>query len=516
MRRFEMFPRELALLGALLAVVSAAACGGREAPIATAPAADHAPPITAPTSAPDPGRDAPGPADRVFSDRADAPAGRWYGVYQGARKVGYAHVVARRARAEEPGRWVAESSMHVEVAGGGDADAVEQKVYAGGAEGRLVAGRYAVVVGGVADERVALFGIDATTVTRTTSGGEPATTRCDPTAETIASALATAPPDPSALTAGATTTHPVWDWEACADDVVEVLVVGVERRRVAGVEAVVAELRARAARTHVTTTRQVLAGGVGLADAVGGAFVMKLEDEATARSGAVGLDILGSGVAVTRALGPAVAVTRLELAVTLPDGATLPSDARQRVTAREDGRVRVVLRRGPGDEVTEEDARAALVADSAFDWGEPTVRAAAAEATAGFGTDRERVAALVSWVGRRLRDRLGSHVPTASAILRVGEGDCTEHAWLFVALARASGIPARPVYGLAYAGDVDRRFAFHAWAEVRLDGRWVAVDPTWDEAEADATHLTLSRDGFERLANVVGGLALEVLDVRAE
>lgn len=58
------------------------------------------------------------------------------------------------------------------------------------------------------------------------------------------------------------------------------------------------------------------------------------------------------------------------------------------------------------------------------------------------------------------------------------EGDCTESAMLFAALARANGIPARVLGGyiakrdtLLGAGD------YHNWAEFLTDGRWHLADP---------------------------------------
>lgn len=75
----------------------------------------------------------------------------------------------------------------------------------------------------------------------------------------------------------------------------------------------------------------------------------------------------------------------------------------------------------------------------------------------------------------------------ALAGLQTGSGCCEEYASLFVAVCRASGVPARVVNG--YASDRDelaedenpinmsgRR---HQWAEFYLDGKgWIPVDPT--------------------------------------
>ena len=44
---------------------------------------------------------------------------------------------------------------------------------------------------------------------------------------------------------------------------------------------------------------------------------------------------------------------------------------------------------------------------------------------------------------------------------------------LFVALARAAGIPSREAGGYMYMGDKLKAFGGHAWCEVVLDGHWV-------------------------------------------
>lgn len=77
-----------------------------------------------------------------------------------------------------------------------------------------------------------------------------------------------------------------------------------------------------------------------------------------------------------------------------------------------------------------------------------------------------------------------------------GSGDCTEHAALFVALARAAGLPARNVGGFVYlsAGNGSyAMFGYHAWAEVWL-GEWVPVDPTVDELGTSARYVFYEYD----------------------
>jgi transglutaminase-like putative cysteine protease len=101
-------------------------------------------------------------------------------------------------------------------------------------------------------------------------------------------------------------------------------------------------------------------------------------------------------------------------------------------------------------------------------------------------------------------------------VLAAGRGDCTEHTVLLVALARALGIPARPVHGLVYARYEDGQDAlyWHAWAEVRSAGEWIAIDPTFGQPVADATHVAL---GVGTQVDTVGLLgALKVLGVEVK
>jgi tetratricopeptide (TPR) repeat protein len=67
-------------------------------------------------------------------------------------------------------------------------------------------------------------------------------------------------------------------------------------------------------------------------------------------------------------------------------------------------------------------------------------------------------------------------------IVERGHAECRGHAMLFVALCRAAGIPARPIWGLTrVAPGQDKQFgdiASHNWAEFYVTGvGWVPVDP---------------------------------------
>ncbi len=117
-----------------------------------------------------------------------------------------------------------------------------------------------------------------------------------------------------------------------------------------------------------------------------------------------------------------------------------------------------------------------------------------------------------TWVHDSIRDRVTFGVPSALQVLQTRVGDCNEHTQLFVALARAVGLPARIAAGLAF---VDGKFYYHAWPEVLLND-WVAVDPTFGQFPADAAHLRFVVGGLPRqteLLRLMGNLKIDVLSV---
>ncbi len=118
---------------------------------------------------------------------------------------------------------------------------------------------------------------------------------------------------------------------------------------------------------------------------------------------------------------------------------------------------------------------------------------------------------LNTWVYDSVKPRITFGVPSALEVLRTRIGDCNEHAQLYVAMARAIGLPARIAAGLAY---VDGKFYYHAWPEVFI-GDWVGVDPTFNQFPADAAHLRFIVGGLARqaeLLRLMGNLKIDVLD----
>ncbi|MCI0481428.1 MAG: transglutaminase-like domain-containing protein, partial [Candidatus Dadabacteria bacterium] len=118
---------------------------------------------------------------------------------------------------------------------------------------------------------------------------------------------------------------------------------------------------------------------------------------------------------------------------------------------------------------------------------------------------------LNGWVFAYLRKTGTAGIPNAMDVLKTGSGDCNEHSALFAALARAAGIPTKTVSGTIY---LDGRFYYHAWNEVYV-GEWVAVDPTFGQVPADATHLKLVEGDLNKssvIMNAAGKINLKILE----
>jgi transglutaminase-like putative cysteine protease len=137
----------------------------------------------------------------------------------------------------------------------------------------------------------------------------------------------------------------------------------------------------------------------------------------------------------------------------------------------------------------------------------PEIRAESAKALEAHRDrdPRARAERLLRHVHALIEKKPTLSLPSALEVLRTRVGDCNEHTTLYVALARAAGIPARIATGLVH---LHGAFYYHAWAEVYVisnaGGLWLPVDPTLNQFPADATHLRLARGGLDRQAAILG------------
>lgn len=136
-----------------------------------------------------------------------------------------------------------------------------------------------------------------------------------------------------------------------------------------------------------------------------------------------------------------------------------------------------------------------------------------AQAMIGGERDAARaVAKLTSGVYHFLEKNPTASLPSALDVLHTRKGDCNEHAILFTALARAAGIPAKIYVGLVNLNGY--AYYYHAWCAVWL-GKWVPVDPTFNQFPADVGHLKLKEGEIAEQAavlKVVGKLQIQTLE----
>ncbi len=214
---------------------------------------------------------------------------------------------------------------------------------------------------------------------------------------------------------------------------------------------------------------------------VGELFALhRVEDERTARLWEAAppvFDAAGSAanrIPVDRPIGDPGRLRRLVVALDLKDAAL----SSRELSADRDAQPPVAA---------EERARA-MRATVRFPARAPRMRKLAERAVGDLEELGRRADALAIFVHHHLRYRDAPPGRTVWDTLADRAGDCTEFADLFATLARAIGLPARTVVGLAYRGDA---FALHAWNEVAVDGVWRGVDPTWGQTRVDAAHLPL-------------------------
>jgi len=161
------------------------------------------------------------------------------------------------------------------------------------------------------------------------------------------------------------------------------------------------------------------------------------------------------------------------------------------------------------------DLRKELEAEPLIQSDDPRIQAEARR-TVGRWTRGPKTAArrLTTRVNQMLAKSVTFSIPSAVQVLDSRLGDCNEHTVLYVAMARAIGLPARTAVGLVY---LNGSFFYHAWPEVWL-GEWVAVDPTFGQYPADASHIRFVIGGLAQqveIIRLIGRLNIEVLDPAA-
>ncbi len=125
----------------------------------------------------------------------------------------------------------------------------------------------------------------------------------------------------------------------------------------------------------------------------------------------------------------------------------------------------------------------------------------------------DKVKAIADWTSKWIEDQI-EDAGSALTGMNKRAGNCQTHAKLYTAIARAAGIPTRFVSGLVSQDGAS--FLYHSWAESLIDGRWIAVDPTFNQVPADPTHIAFFEGNqisdLAPIVGVIGKIRLKVLE----
>lgn len=198
-----------------------------------------------------------------------------------------------------------------------------------------------------------------------------------------------------------------------------------------------------------------------------GTFVeMRAQPESVAKdmAGVADLTLDWSIVVTDMGHGPED-LLRVELAVDGLGEFKVPQTHRQRLASRATGRVLTLTKDARvtvATPLSTEGRERWLAPEVGIECDHADIKAHASKIV-GDESDAVRKAALLQhWVYEALQYNVARNSESALTILDNRAGDCSEHARLFVALARAAGLPAREVGGLLYVKDVKPLFAWHA------------------------------------------------------
>lgn len=190
------------------------------------------------------------------------------------------------------------------------------------------------------------------------------------------------------------------------------------------------------------------------------------------------------------------------------------SDARQRCApSARDIVCEVDATRSAADDGT---GPLALLPSGTVQSRDPMIRKLALSISPREASPIDKIQAVLGWIDRNIRKEA---VDTFSAldVLDARRAECQGHAYLYTALMRALDVPTRVVNGLVYSSEY-QGFLYHTWAESLVDSRWRAVDPTFNQNPADATHIALVRGetltDLTPLVDWVGNTRIRVLEAR--
>ena len=475
--------------------------------------------------------------DKVLSDE-------WYAMYLGDQRVGYQH--AQTLETTTDGRTAYRTSYSQELriarAGQGLALQLDNAVVEDEA-GRLISFRRRLRQGPL--EQVTTGRVDGDVLMIETGSGEGKLSRAVPAPEGLCPWAA----DRLTQEMGY---HPrtSYSFQAFIPDIPElypeisVLVRGQERKKVFEITKWLHRVELEiSVLPGVKVIEWVDSEGVmWLSEAViGGMYrfeVRKVSKAAALVPGDAAEVFLRSSVPADREIPDPRRVSRVKLLVSRAEGdpgdVDIPESAYQEVKRTPRGALLSIRRAGavPGGgyelPYQGEEYRDLLRPGPWMETQDPLIVSMSEEAVGGEKDAARAARRIESYVSERITTKdLSLGFATALETARQKAGDCSEHAVLVTALARAAGMPARVVVGLVYLayprGDGEGRFFYHMWSEAYV-GEWLPLDAAF--GSHDATHIELGRSALNRSSDMLevstavlkllGAFKIEVLEPGGE
>lgn len=142
---------------------------------------------------------------------------------------------------------------------------------------------------------------------------------------------------------------------------------------------------------------------------------------------------------------------------------------------------------------------------------DPRMIRKAREITGHWTNSLDAAMAIYRWVNANVTKKPTVSLPSALDVLQKPEGDCNEHTYLFVGLARAAGLPAMIRVGVTLH---EGQFYYHAWPSVYV-GRWLDMDPTLGLPAVNAGYISLVEGELAeqmKLMGVIGQLKVKIIE----
>ena len=432
----------------------------------------------------------------------------WYGVYLQGKKVGYVESLRHKVSDHGQNLLVARQTMTAHVSGMGQDVSVEvvtENQYEN-ANGKLARLSFKQTTSTGAVELLGeMKGKTLNVIFK--AGGEqrPSTVALTESAnDSYAGEILAL--DPKAKIGDKKVTH---TYDASVQKVTEVdyELIKIEDRLLDGVNAKVRFVASKMPELNIDEEAVYGPDGRVLESKIGGIFTMRLEDEKRAKDVGYSQDVLISFVVpVDRPIDDPAKVSELDVRLVGAGHYDLPQTPRQHSTAQGDS-LDVHVERVKFDPASAVqlpvDARQfkdTLKPENLIQSDAPEIRRLAHEIVGKEKNSYKAAQLILDWVYSHVENAYVPAVSNALEVFHSLKGDCGEHQVLFVALARAAGIPARAVVGMTY-WPPGNGFGYHAWAEVYV-GQWIAVDPTQHAMNADATHIQLAGGDLAEQARI--------------